>query len=226
MFYERLERRQLSLRDRFRRYRNASSYPFLRRPEIGPLSLCTAVCRSQVRLPKADPLAVTTVKKIERYVQVRGTRLRRTMRGPAAVVVDCTPAILALRIEVLAINGVLPPCLTCLSWRRFRCQLHAPFVSPVGCCPFCSFCLVGIFGRPSTAKQNKINTILLREGALLRREYKVDLRSRRLKEIQAAIARKKEARVFVIQEKQRVSKPADASTEMAKATGNAVVMWS
>lgn len=40
---------------------------------------------------------------------------------------------------------------------------------------------------------------------LLRREEKVDSRTRRLKEIQAAIARKKEARQFVIQEKQRVS---------------------
>ncbi|CAM9612425.1 unnamed protein product [Ectocarpus sp. 4 AP-2014] len=87
---------------------------------------------SQVRLPKADPLAVTTVKQIERYVQ------------------------------------------------------------------------------------NKINTILLREGALLRRECKVDLRSRRLKEIQAAIARKKEARAFVIQEKQRMKQTEELSLELMK----------
>ncbi len=40
---------------------------------------------------------------------------------------------------------------------------------------------------------------------MLRREEKVDSRTRRLKEIQASIARKKEARQFVIQEKQRVS---------------------
>ncbi|CBN74412.1 similar to ankyrin 2,3/unc44 [Ectocarpus siliculosus] len=87
---------------------------------------------SHVRLPKADPLAVTTVKQIERYVQ------------------------------------------------------------------------------------NKINTILLREGALLRRECKVDLRSRRLKEIQAAIARKKEARAFVIQEKQRMKQTEELSLELMK----------
>ena len=53
--------------------------------------------------------------------------------------------------------------------------------------------------------QAKINVILERERGLLRREEKVDSRGRRLKEIQAAIARKKEARQFVIQEKQRVS---------------------
>ncbi|CAM9231246.1 unnamed protein product [Ectocarpus fasciculatus] len=87
---------------------------------------------SQVRLPKADPLAVTTVKQIERYVQ------------------------------------------------------------------------------------NKINAILLREEALLRRECKVDLRSRRLKEIQAAIARKKEARAFVIQEKQRMKQTEELSLELMK----------
>lgn len=44
-----------------------------------------------------------------------------------------------------------------------------------------------------------------REMGMLRREEKVDSRTRRLKEIQASIARKKEARQFVIQEKQRVS---------------------
>ena len=40
---------------------------------------------------------------------------------------------------------------------------------------------------------------------MLRREGKVDSRTRRQKEIQDAIARRKEARQFVIEEKKRVS---------------------
>lgn len=54
-------------------------------------------------------------------------------------------------------------------------------------------------------RQARINAILHREEALLRREEKVDSRCRRLQEIREAIARKKQARNFIIQEKLRVS---------------------
>lgn len=43
---------------------------------------------------------------------------------------------------------------------------------------------------------------------MIRHEGKVDCRTRRLKEIQEAIARKKEARMFIIQEKKRVRQSA------------------
>lgn len=52
--------------------------------------------------------------------------------------------------------------------------------------------------------QAKINVVLEREAALLRRGVKQDVRKVRLKAIQAAIAHRQEARRFVIQEKIRV----------------------
>ncbi|CAN0033829.1 unnamed protein product [Pylaiella littoralis] len=87
---------------------------------------------SQVRLPKADPLAVTTVTQIERYVQAR------------------------------------------------------------------------------------INNILQREEALSRRGEQVDSRCRRLQEIREAIARKKEAREFVIKEKLSAKQSEELSLELMK----------
>lgn len=52
--------------------------------------------------------------------------------------------------------------------------------------------------------QAKINVVVEREAALLRRDVKQDVRKIRLKAIQAAIAHRQEARRFVTQEKIRV----------------------
>eukprot|EP00903_Cladosiphon_okamuranus_P010267 g9721.t1 len=64
--------------------------------------------------------------------------------------------------------------------------------------------------------QAKINVILQREMAMLRREGQADSRLRRRKEMQDAIARRKEAREFVIEERKRIKRTEELSLELMK----------
>lgn len=54
------------------------------------------------------------------------------------------------------------------------------------------------------APKAKINAILQRDETLLRRDVREDRRKERLKAVHDAITKRKEARQFVIQEKERV----------------------